>query len=392
MVEVSKETHAERPAVLDIDQHIFETRSTWADHIEPKHRPDALAIEDDRSGWPWLTWRGQRLYPIEVQQPGRPGDIGQGRLAMAEGKPAPGRYEDLLPPEYAEASRRLDALERLGVEACVLFPNFGLLYEDLLKDDVGALCANLSAYNRWLAGQLEDGRGRLFGVAHLTLRDPSWALHEVETLAAAGIRLAMVAPSPVDGRPLSDEGLFPVWVAMSEHQVAPVFHVGNFQRSLEAAWYAGDPEPADRLLDSVVLWLAPAVALTDLITHGILERLPGLRLGVVELTAGWVPRFLLQLDGAWDFYAARHGGPLQALPLRPSEYFLRQVKVAALPYEMPEHLIEMVGPDTFMFGSDWPHAEGVEDPGGVARALALPEGPAAERFLAGNAEWLLGLR
>ena len=83
---------------------------------------------------------------------------------------------------------------------------------------------------------------------------------------------------------------------------------------------------------------------------------------MVELTAGWVPSFLLHLDGASDFYALRHGGPYRPLAERPSDYFLRQVRVAALPYEMPNRLVPKVGDQTFMLGSDWPHAEGVADP------------------------------
>jgi uncharacterized protein len=140
------------------------------------------------------------------------------------------------------------------------------------------------------------------------------------------------------------------------------------------------------------LWLAPAVALANLILTGTLDRFEDLRIGVVELTASWVPSFLLHLDGASDFHAIRHGGPIFPLRRRPSDCFLSQVRVAALPYEMPNRLVASVGEDTFMIGSDWPHAEGVAQPLAAAnRAAEGLEGRARENLMAGNAAWLLGL-
>jgi len=68
------------------------------------------------------------------------------------------------------------------------------------------------------------------------------------------------------------------------------------------------------------------------------------------------------------------------------------VRVAALPYEMPNRLVPKVGEDTFMLGSDWPHAEGVADPMAQARrAVAGLDEPARANMLGANAAWLLGL-
>jgi len=66
--------------------------------------------------------------------------------------------------------------------------------------------------------------------------------------------------------------------------------------------------------------------------------------------------------------------------------------VAALPYEMPNRLVPKVGDDTFMIGSDWPHAEGVADPMAAAqRAVAGLADAARGNILGANAAWLLGL-
>jgi predicted TIM-barrel fold metal-dependent hydrolase len=378
--------------ILDVDQHLFEPRGAWRDHIDPTFHDDALAIEDDALGWPWLTWRGQQMYPVESQRPMHPEEVGEERVLRQKGAPAPSSYEDRVPASYTDPRARLAQLDEFGVDASVLFPNFGLLFEEMLGGDLPVLCANLRAYNRWLVSTLSGHGDRLFGVGHVSLRDADWAVEEIARLGRDGIRLAMVAPSPVNGRPLADPALDRLWAAFCEAGVAPVFHVGNFAGPLDPAWHACDPEPVDRMLDSVMLWVAPAVALANMILHGTLERFPDLRIGVVELTAGWVPGFMLNLDGASDFYAARHGGPIKELPLRPSEYLLRQVRVAALAYERPSYLVQKVSDDVFMFGSDWPHAEGIAHPRADYERAIEPLSPAArDKVMGANAAWLLRL-
>ena len=377
---------------IDVDQHLFESRTTWSEHIEPAHRSDALSISDDEAGWPWLTWRGSRLTPLEVPIPERSTLIGQDRLRRLHGERAPASFDDLVPDSYHLAGPRLASLDGFGLDAAVMFPNYGLLWEQRLASDRAAQRANARAYNRFVAEVCGEGDGRLFGVAHLLLHDPRWAVEEITRVRAEGIRLAMVAPAPVDGKPLSHPDFDPVWAAFSDEGVAPVFHVSEFESPLHPAWRVGEQEDGEQLFDSIFLYLAPAVALANLILNGVLERFPRLRIGVVELTASWVPSFLLHIDGASDFYTQRHGEPFRALADRPSEYFLRQVRVASLPYEMPNRLVPKVGDDTFMMGSDWPHAEGVADPMAAAeRAVAGLTGPARANILGANAAWLLGL-
>jgi len=377
---------------IDVDQHLFEARTTWSEYIDPAQHADALSIVDDESGWPWLSWRGDRLTPLEVPIPERSALIGEDRQRRLRGERAPTSFDELVPESYRTAGARLTSLDEFGLDAAVMFPNYGLLWEQRLASDRAAQRANARAYNRFAADACSEGAGRLFGVAHVLLHDPAWAVEEITRVRSEGIRLAMVAPAPVDGKPLSHPDFDPVWAAFSDQGVAPVFHVSEFESPLHPAWRAGEREDGEQLFDSIFLYLAPAVALANLILHGVLDRFPRLRIGVVELTASWVPHFLLHIDGASDFYAARHGEPFRHLAERPSDYFLRQVRVAALPYEMPNRLVPKVGGDTFMIGSDWPHAEGVADPMAAAeRAVVGLAEPARSNILGANAAWLLGL-
>jgi predicted TIM-barrel fold metal-dependent hydrolase len=347
--------------VIDSDQHLYETRTTWADHIDPARRADALALVDDDRGYTWLTWRDQRLGLADVHRPGDVAWCGDLREAQRRGERAPYDYDALLPDEYWEPAARLRWLDTAGLDEAVCFPNFGLLWERHLSSDLGALTANMTAWNRWCAAVVAEARDRLHPVAHLTLRDAAWCEDQLAALSAAGIRLAMIAPAAVDGRALSHPDHERLWAAFVDHGVTPVFHVADQPRVLDDAFYT-EPDSFVPVIESAFLWVPPAVALADLILHGVFDRHPQLRFGVVELSSIWVPQFLLMLDGAADFTSRLNGRPPAVLEHRPSHYLLDRVRVSSFSYEDPRGLAGKSGVDLYMACSDYPHSEGTATP------------------------------
>lgn len=362
------------PSVVDSDQHLYETRTMWCDHIDPDRREDALRIVDDELGYPWLTWRDRKLQPADVQRPGETSALGTLHERIRAGRPPETRYDDELPRDYWDVAARADRLAAMGVDEAVVFPNFGLLWERTLDADLGALTANMTAWNRWCASVATDGSGKVHPVAHVTLRDEQWLLAELARLERDGVRLAMVAPAVVDGRPLSHRDHDAMWRAFVEHGVRPLFHVADQRRPFADAWYTDPADAFVSTLGSVFLWTAAALACTDLILNGTLERHPDLRIGIVELSAVWVPMFLMMLDGGSDFTARLNGRPVAPLPMRPSDYFRRQVRVSSFSYELPSRLIRQTG-DLYMCCSDYPHSEGTATPLADYADSAIPLGP-----------------
>jgi predicted TIM-barrel fold metal-dependent hydrolase len=348
--------------IIDSDQHLYESRTTWLDHIDPAMRADALSISDDELGYPWVTWRGRRLQAADVQLPGETSALGERRERIRAGLPPESRYDDELPRDYWDASARVDKITAMGLDAAVVFPNFGLGWERTLDADLPALTANMTAWNRWCEHVVVDGRGRVHPVGHVTMRDPEWLLAELDRLERSGVRLAMIAPATVEGRPLSHRDHDRLWQAFVDHGVTPVFHVADQRRVFEDAWYTDPDDTVVPTLESVFLWTPAALACTDLILNGTLERMPELRIGIVELSAIWVPMFLLMLDGGYDFTTKLNGRSLAPLSLRPSEYFRRQVRVSSFAYELPGRLIKQTGSDLYMCCSDYPHSEGTATP------------------------------
>jgi hypothetical protein len=136
-------------------------------------------------------------------------------------------------------------------------------------------------------------------------------------------------------------------------------------------------------LESVFLWTSAALACTDLILNGTLDRHPDLRIGIVELSAVWVPMYLMMLDGGSEFTAKLNGRPVVELSMRPSEFFRRQVRVSSFSYELPGRLIRQTG-DLYMCCSDYPHSEGTATPLADYTGSALPVRPEDARGLFGD--------
>jgi hypothetical protein len=201
------------------------------------------------------------------------------------------------------------------------------------------------------------------------------------------VRLAMMAPALVDGKPLSHPDLDRAWASFVAHGMTPVFHVADQPRVFDDAWYTDDGDRFVNVVESVFLWTPAALALTDLIVNGVLERHDDLRLGVVELSAMWVPQFLMMLDGGYEFTAKLNGRVPAPLSMRPSEYFRRQVRISAFAYETPGRLERQAG-DLFMACSDYPHSEGTASPlEDYRRAGNEPGGDTG--LFTGNVEFLL---
>src|SRR4029077_14820024 len=164
------------------------------------------------------------------------------------------------------------------------------------------------------------------------------------------------------------------WRAFVEHGVTPVFHVADQRRVFDDVWYSVPDDGGLPPLESIFLWTAAALACTDLILNGTLERIPDLRVGIVELSAVWVPMFLMMLDGGSEFTARLNGRPVVELSMKPSEYFRRQVRVSSFSYELPAKLIRQTG-DLYMCCSDYPHSEGTATPLADYTNAGVPVGP-----------------
>ena len=165
--------------------------------------------------------------------------------------------------------------------------------------------------------------------------------------------------------------LRPVYALLEERGVPLFFHVeGDAPRKIpegftnngwegQTDFHGGGENFTGLLYMAVSHWTE--IALAALIFDQVLEKFPRLKVGVIELGAVWVPAWLERLEIVKDTFG-RTESRIRGLALRPKDYVRRQVRFTPYPTEDIGRLIELCGPELFLFSSDYPHVEGGRHP------------------------------
>ena len=111
-----------------------------------------------------------------------------------------------------------------------------------------------------------------------------------------------------------------------------------------------------------VFWERPIMdTLAALVLHNLFGRFPSLQAMSVENGSAWVPYLLRVIDKAQKTgaYGEWLGGRVEELP---SEIFRRHVSVAPFENDDIRELVDLLGADRVLLGSDYPHPEGLAEP------------------------------
>lgn len=217
-----------------------------------------------------------------------------------------------------------------------------------------------------------DGDRRLVNVAYIPLDNPAMALAEAERAIAAGAGAVGIAPMPSGGMSPGHPDHAPFWAMLENRKIPFMVHIGTGTKTQPKGYHNNGRERAPdlhgggenlRFADFTSLCFAPQEFLTAMVYDGIFQRHPGLRGGVIESGAGWVPDFLRRLDYAYKSFK-RTDPYVQELEMLPSEFIRRAVKFTPFPGEDVGEMIRDGGAELFMFSSDYPHPEGTKDPVG----------------------------
>ncbi len=93
----------------------------------------------------------------------------------------------------------------------------------------------------------------------------------------------------------------------------------------------------------------------SLVGHGLCSRFPTLKFTPVENGSNWVRPLLADMEHAWVHAP-------NAFEENPVDVFKRNIYVHPFHEEDPKGLIDLLGADRVLFGSDFPHPEGMADP------------------------------
>jgi len=245
---------------------------------------------------------------------------------------------------------RAQELDKDGVDAEVIY---GILAACAKMKDPEAADEMLRIYNDFMnafAGTYPD---RMIGLACLPYNNIEGAAREVRRVAKLGMKGVELSCS-WHMTPMWHPCWDPLWEAVNETQLPLHFHTfpatdPELRKSLE-------PSISRRMTYSglVRFQMTLATILTDLMGAAVFERFPNIRMVLGESGIGWIPYVIDRMDFEYkDQY--------QDLKLKklPSEYWREQCRATFQYDRIGTKLIEDMGVETLMWGSDFPHPDGV---------------------------------
>jgi predicted TIM-barrel fold metal-dependent hydrolase len=379
---------------FDADHHYYEATDAFTRHMDPKMAKRCMQWADI-GGKQRLLVGGKvnKFIPNPtfdpIAAPGSLEDYFRGR--NTGGLDLKTMFGELDPisehPEYRDRAARVRQLDEQGLSGALLFPTLGVGMQEALRRDLPALHAAYSAFNSWLDDDwgFDRGDGRLYAAPMITLADPELAEAEVKRVLDAGARVLVTIPGPVpDGAEGYVSPAHPrfdrVWGLLSEAGVPMVLHAGlsgvshygKFWRTTDpGAGGGGGFEGFKHASFPLVAFADRGISdtLASMVCHGLLSRFPSLRIASIENGAMWLPDLLRNLSDAY-------GKMPFAFSEHPVEQFRRQVWVSPYYEDDMGRLRDAVGIERLMFGSDFPHTEGLADP--CAFVKDIPEFDEAE--------------
>ncbi len=386
---------------IDADNHYYEPLDAFTRHLDPAFRQRGVQVMTDGRGHAQYVIGGRlnRFIPNPTFDPIIvPGCIDlmfRGEVPAGVDPRSLMKVEPLgRHPEYRDRDARVTVAEQQGLGAVILFPTFGCGVEEALKDDVGATMASLSAFNRWLE---EDWgfvyRHRLVSVPMLSLADPDAARAEVDRLIERGARMVHLRPAPVPGehgtsRSFGDEAHDPVWARLAEASIPVAFHLGDSGYNSFTAMWGGSPTFeafAKTNILSKILVSDRAIhdTMASMIIDGVFTRHPTLRVASVENGSDWVALLVKRLEKQanqtpWVFKED------------PLDVIRRNVWVTPYYEEDLQALADLIGVEHVLFGSDWPHGEGLAEPTQFVKELSGFDDAEVRKIMRDNALTLLG--
>jgi len=366
--------------VVDCDSHVMEPADLWRNYLEPQYRDRAIRIEV-RDGVEHLV-----IGEVSVLSNVLAG-LGGAHLPRERVFSGQLSYADGCEPASYDPRCRARMLDNWGVDFGVLFPTIGIL--PFPTDDLPLASAYCRAYNRWQREFSQSAPGRVVPIALVNWRDVEEAARELEVCLKAGFRGLFVPPETIDGRRPSDPHFDPIWRLCEAAGAPGCIHVivrfgGAFSPFVH--WQETRPGPVFSFGLGATGQLIPAMA--AMVVDRLFERFPRLKIVSVEAGCGFAAYLMDRLD---EKHAVFHA--ISPMALKPSEYIKRNCYFVAEPEERTiGAMLDLVGEDRILWGSDYPHVDSTLAAPDLIRRSIAGLSPARQAAVLGeNARRVFGL-
>ncbi|MEZ5595236.1 MAG: amidohydrolase family protein [Pseudomonadales bacterium] len=363
-------------SVIDCDMHVLEPATLWLDYLEPGFRSRAIRIERNALGEEQLII-GDKVV-LERGLAGL-GGVHRNRAELFSGKLT---YAQGSPPAAYDPAARQTLLDEWNVRASVTFPTIGIL--PFPTDDQALASAYCRAYNTWLAEFAQSVPGRIIPIATVNWFDVESAILELDRCLRLGFRGLFVPPETIGGRSPSHPDFNPLWQRLTDAGLPGCLHVivrFSGAASPFAAWREAQPAPGTLFGFGLGATgqLMPAIA--AMVLDGFFDRFPRQKLVAVEAGCGFAAYLMDRMDEKWRVMSSL-GNPL-AMP--PGDYIRRNCYFVAEPEERTiGAMLDLVGEDNILWGSDFPHIDASMDAPEQIRASLSTLSPERQRRVLGE--------
>jgi len=376
--------------MFDADNHYYEAHDAFIRHVPQRMR--SRCVE-------WVELEGGRKYQVvggaidrsgnptfnPISKPGVLRELFRGNPRGMTSIELIRSSLEPMPPEYMDRDARIARMDEQGLVGAWLFPTLGVLYEEPLKKDVDALCTTFTAFNQWLH---EDWgfayQDRIFASPYITLADVDWACSQLEWALARDARILVMRPSAVftrnGPRNPGHKDFDPFWARVNEAGITVVTHIGATRHDSNGY----DTKSLD------VLSLAPRPSITNfhrsrntndflasMVFDRLFERFPNLRVASVENGSEFLGDLLRTFDRTKERVRDYFKDD-------PADSFREHVWINPFWEDDIAEVIEHMGADHVIVGSDWPHMEGLAHPRDILEELGEIPGADQEKILYTN--------
>jgi len=385
--------------LFDADNHYYEPRDCFTRYLEPEFRDRAIVSVVEVDGREHVMIGDQPFTFLTEpfrDEWARPGSLREMLRAMSSGTFTESDVVVPVDPAYVNRDARLALMDAQGVEAALIFPTLAVCVEHFMKDDPDQLYANFHAFNRWLDEEWGFAhRDRIYATPLLSLRDVDRAVAELEWTLERGAKCVALRPGPAFGRSPADPHFDPFWARVNEAGVLVAFHIGESGYNEMMSVYWGEEANPSSHRQSAFQWCnfygdRPIMdTFSALVLHNLFGRFPNVRCLSVENGSLYVPYLLKQMN---KMNGMGRNGPWLGgrITEKPSDIFTRHVWVSPFHEEDVPALAGVIGADRVLFGSDFPHAEGLAEPRDFAESLAGMPATDVRKIMRDNLRDLLG--
>ncbi|MDV9170334.1 amidohydrolase family protein [Streptomyces sp. W16] len=383
--------------LFDADNHLYETEDALTRYL-PKQYAGAIQYVQVK-GRTKIAIRGQISDYIPnptfevVARPGAWEDY------FREGNPEGKSHRELFGepmrsiPAFREPGPRLALMDDLGIQQTLMFPTLASLVEERMRDDPELIHVVVHALNQWLHETWQfNYKNRIFTTPVISLPILDKAIAELEWCLERGARAILIRPAPVPGyggsRSFALPEFDPFWKRVEEAGVLVAMHSSDSGYSRYSSDWEGKSQEMTPFQAQVFRMMSEWRPVTDAVAswvcHGALFRFPELKVSVIENGSSWLLPLLDQLASTYKKQPKGFLGD-------PVEEVRKRIHISPFWEEDMAALSEVVGVERVLFGSDYPHPEGLADPVSYIDALQGMKEADQAKIMGGNLARLIGV-